>query len=66
MQRFLKLTSACLILGIVLQGTALAQSAGAQTFGAESYPYATEAQNLQRANDPVSYTHLTLPTIYSV
>lgn len=51
MQKFLKLTSACLILGIVLQGTALAQSAGAQTFGAESYPYATEAQNLQRAND---------------
>ena len=51
MQRFLKLTSACLILGFALQGTALAQSAGAQTFGAESYPYATEAQNLQRAND---------------
>ena len=51
MRTFLKLTSACLILGIVLQGTALAQSAGAQTFGAESYPYATEAQNLQRAND---------------
>ena len=49
MRKFLSSTAACLILS--LSGQALAQSAGAQTFGAESYPYATEAQNLQRAND---------------
>ena len=51
MRTFLKLTSACLILGFSLYGTASAQSAGAQTFGAESFPYASEAQSLQRENE---------------
>ena len=56
MQRFLKLTSLkltslkfigpSLILGLALQGTALAQ-----TFGAESLVYAQEAQTLQGANE---------------
>lgn len=51
MRTFLKLTSACLILGVALQGTAFAQSSGARTFGAESVEYAQEAQAAQAAND---------------
>ena len=47
MQKFLKLTVINFGLILALNGTAMAQ----QTFGPESYPYATEAQSLQRAND---------------
>ena len=46
MLTFLKITSASLILGLALHGTALAQ-----TFGPESIEYATEAQTLQKQND---------------
>ena len=46
MLKFLKVTSAGLILGLALQGNALAQ-----TFSAESVGYATEAQTLQGQND---------------
>ena len=50
MRTFLKLTSACLILGLASHGTALAQSAD-RTFSAASVEYAQEAQALQGAND---------------
>jgi len=46
MRKFLKVTSACLILGFSLHGLALAQ-----TFSAASHEYASEAQTLQAAND---------------
>jgi len=46
MRKFLKVTSASLILGLAFHGTALAQ-----TFGAESHAYASEAQTLQGQNE---------------
>ena len=46
MLKFFKASSACLILGFALHGTAQAQ-----TFGPDSHEYATEAQTLQKQND---------------
>ena len=51
MRTFLKLTSACLIVGFSLHGMASAQSAGDRFFSAASHPFATEAQSLQRENE---------------
>lgn len=47
MRRFLKLTAIGFGLSLAFNSTALAQ----QTFGAESYPYASEAQSLQAQNE---------------
>ena len=51
MRTFLKITSMSLILGLAVQGTALAQSSGDRTFGSESIVFAKEAQALQGSGE---------------